>query len=459
MSDQMNEFDQIFRDRLSDQTATPPPAVWDNIQSTRTFGHVMANKISNNWRIFGTLLMLLLAGGSSVFLFGEEENAENTYIFKALDLANEKAALKDEVKEIIQVPQSLEINLNQELEHAFNPSNPSINKVNKVDVLDRVNWPESDILASLQEAAGFGTPQVSDERLAAYIKNLKDWDKPVVKAYTHYYNMNAIQQKSFYKSTVQAKPLLVEIDYDYVRPSIERKTFKERSSFVFSITPQSIHKTLRAEYNMSSEFLENRRKAERTRLAYSASALLHYEVKNNKFIEAGINFSQIYEEVSFEGEMRFSNKYNFLEIPVLLGYGDRNAKWGWHVKGGLGVQVFNSYKGHTLKRILDFGEDEGPLTRKSNVQKLVLGTSHNVSPRQDKSELVDLENENENPYKTSGVVNLHIATGLTYFHSDKVSFLITPSYRRSINSITKQSANFNERLSYTGISFGTMVKF
>ena len=64
MSDQINEFDQLFRDRLADQTATPPTAVWENIKSTRSYGHVVANRISSNWKIFGTLLMLLLAGGS-----------------------------------------------------------------------------------------------------------------------------------------------------------------------------------------------------------------------------------------------------------------------------------------------------------------------------------------------------------------------------------------------------------
>jgi len=70
MSNEINDFDQVFRDRLSGHTVTPPTAVWDNIQLKRTFGHVLANRISNNWRILGTLLMLLLVGGSSLVLFG-----------------------------------------------------------------------------------------------------------------------------------------------------------------------------------------------------------------------------------------------------------------------------------------------------------------------------------------------------------------------------------------------------
>lgn len=84
MSDQNKDFDQVFRDRLSDQTATPPPAACENIQAKRNFGHVVANRISNNWGIFGTLLMLLLAGGSSIVLFGEEET--NQYKSRANEI-------------------------------------------------------------------------------------------------------------------------------------------------------------------------------------------------------------------------------------------------------------------------------------------------------------------------------------------------------------------------------------
>ena len=455
MSDQMNEFDQIFRDRLGDQTATPPPAVWNNIQSTRTFGHVMANKISNNWRIFGTLLMLLLAGGSAVFLFGEEENADVNYVFHKINLEKEAISIQENTKQ-----ENHQIIIKKRQRKEQHQKSVLALPIQKKANLKQGSLPEADILASLQQASAFTIPKVSDERLAAYIKSLDGWGDAKPKGYTHYYNMNLMQKQDIHTAFIEGKPITVDIDYDYVKPSVERKTFNERASFVLSITPQDVRKTLRAEYNMSSSFLENRKKAEKTRLAYSANALLHYEVKKNKFIETGIALTQIYEEVSFEGEMRFSNKYNFIEIPLLLGYEDRNSKWGWHVKGGLGVQIFNTYKGYTLKRILEFGEENtAPLTRRTGVEKLVLGTNHSLSQRQDRSEVASLEDENENPYKTSGIVNLNIATGITYFHTDKVAFLVTPSYKRSLSSITKRSANFSERISYTGVSFGTMVKF
>ena len=73
MADQFHEFDRVFRDRLRDQTATPPDSVWNNIQAERTFGHIIANKISSTWRIIGTLLLLATAGGASALLMNQEE--------------------------------------------------------------------------------------------------------------------------------------------------------------------------------------------------------------------------------------------------------------------------------------------------------------------------------------------------------------------------------------------------
>ena len=110
MSEQIYEFDQILRDRLSDQTATPSPVVWENIQSSRSFGHVVANKISTNWGMFGTLLMLLFAGGSAIYLFGEEEKSNpivQASTIEILDQWNTKATVNEvSVNEFAFVQQS-----------------------------------------------------------------------------------------------------------------------------------------------------------------------------------------------------------------------------------------------------------------------------------------------------------------------------------------------------------------
>ena len=456
MSNEINDFDQVFRDRLSGHTVTPPPAVWDNIQSKRTFGHVVANRISNNWRILGTLLMLLFAGGSSLVLFGEEEVNQYTYRTKEINelAANDQAVdlLNTEIANNVVVlkPQTIKNK---------NPIKTNNEQAAELDY-DHL-YPSPDELASLAKA-GFVRPHLKDnENLSAYIENLDGWGSARPKAFTRFYKMDFMQMKFVNTELSRLNPGKVEIDYDYVMPRVERKTFWERSSFIVAITPHTVHKSMRAKYNLSSSYLRDREKAENTRLAYTVSGLFQYELTRNRFIESGINYTQIYEEMHFEGEKRFSNQYNFVEVPLLLGFQNRNSKWGWQVKGGLGLQIMNSYKGYILKRVDVFGgEEPEPLTRmhKGSVKGYV-SQNHNLSNRQSRNEVANLENEEENPFKANGVVNIHLAAGVTYFFTERTSFLVTPSFRRSINSITKEEARFTEKLQYMGISFGTSVKF
>lgn len=450
MSDQINEFDQIFRDRLADQTATPPPAVWENIKSTRSFGHVVSNRISSNWKIFGTLLMLLLAGGSSIILMGE----------------NDELSGRTEV-----APKEKTIDLPLLIQNTDKKNTPTTTRIeNKrlknsaaAELPEEEHLPDWQLIASLQQAA-FVRPELDDKRLSAYIEGLEGWESAKPKSFVRYYEMDMLAKKTVQKRSMDKKPLRAEIDYAYVMPSVERKSFKERSSLVFSITPQTISKLMQAEYNLSSSYLEERQKTERTRMAYTFGAMLHYELKKNKFIETGLQFTQIYEEMSYEGEKRFSNQYNFLEIPILLGFEGRNAKWGWEVKGGFGLQVCNTYKGYILKRIDEFGSSN-PATNaqyrlnKGETVKNIIERNHSLSRNQARHEVLNLENKDENPFKTAGVLNLHLAAGLTYYHSITTTFVITPYYRRTLNSITKEEARFRENIRYVGISFGTRFKF
>ena len=457
MSDQINEFDQLFRDRLADQTATPPTAVWENIKSTRSYGHVVANRISSNWKIFGTLLMLLLAGGSSIVLLGEQKETPS----------------EAQTKHVSEVVAKATPILKQENTTRVTPVNdkaPSFlanqtEAKNDLNVLhsNSEHVPDWQLMASLEQAA-FVRPELEDERLSAYIEGLEGWESAKPKSFVRYYNMDLLPKKSVQKRNIDQQPVEAEIDYDYVMPSVEWKTFKDRSSILLSFTPQTISKLMQAEYNLSSSYLEERQKTEKTRMAYTFGAMLHYEMNNNKFIETGLQFTQIYEEMSYEGEKRFSNQYDFLEIPILLGYEGRNAKIGWEVKGGFGVQVYNNYQGYILKRIDEFGAPN-PSTNaqfrmnKGKTVKNIIEKNHRLSKNQARHEVLDLENEEENPYKSAGVINFHLAAGLTYYHSINTTFVLTPYYRRTLNSITTEDARFKENIRYVGVSFGTRVKF
>ena len=458
MSDQLNEFDQVFREKLSGQAVPPPESVWDNIQAERSFGHVVANRMKKHWHTFGTLLLLLLGGGASMLFLGgkEEVRAENLNKIDVQPFAEiDQASAQIENQPANQ-------NAQKKLPYSITVS-PAItafelnseNEQNQNLELVEEHIPDRELMASIQQAA-FSKPELKDERLNSYISHLNGWETAKPVSFIHYYEMKKSPKLFIHKNEFIGSPLLAEkVEYDYVLPKVEQKTFRERASLFLAFTPQTIQKSMTPEYNLSTSYIEERAKTENTRLAYTLSAGLHYELKNHKFIETGINFTQIYEEMSYEGEKRFSNQYDFVEIPLLLGYEERSAKWGWHIKGGLGLQVFNNYKGYILKKIENpdrpqaanaNNTPDNPQYRmkKSDAVVNIVTNNHELSEKQDRNGVYDLSNDDENPFVTSGVVNLHLAAGLTYYHSIKTSFVLAPHYSRSINSITKESARFKE---------------
>lgn len=457
MSDHLDAYDEVFRSKLSDHAVSPPESVWDNIEAKRDFGHIVANKISINWRTFGTMLLLLLGGGSSAILFGGEEQVNE----RSGDAVVNQLSTGD-----LDNHTSLKASSIDKKETKNYHYSPRI-KASKPEQVFEENTalPAIELMASIEQAA-FTKPFIyQDPQLNALIQSIDGWESAKPTSFVRYYSLNQIPQHGLIRSKLNQDIRLAEqLEYDYVKEEITKKSFWDRSSIYLAFTPLSIRKTMQANYNLSSSYLRARQNSEKTRMAYSIEALLHYKLKNNKFIESGLNFTRMFEEMSFMGERQFSNQYDFIEIPLLLGYEDRNAKWGYQIKGGFGVQVMNHIQGYIYKVYEENGvEPQTPTNPQHRVKSggvmNLISSDHSLGKNQDPNEVLDLSDPNQNPYKSAGVINMHLSAGLTYYHSIKTSFVIAPYFRRSVTSITKESALFKERITYTGISLGTRIKF
>jgi len=461
MSDQIHTFDQLFRDKLGNHVVTPPEAAWSNIVEQRDFGHIVSKNIISYWRGLSILLLLMLLEGNGMIV----KTNTNNFIFAQKEELNTLSNHKIN-QQIIE--DSTDVNLSDKIleNQKLSIINKKINK-KKVINIEPIHVPDIDLIASLGQAA-FSIPEVSDPLLNSYIKHLEGWETAKPISFVRYNHLNKMSTKSVYKEQLANIPIKPNhLNYDYALTNyLVKKPFKKRISIVFAFTPQQIKKSMKANYNLSTSYLRERRKTENLRMAYTATALLHYELKKNTFLESGINYIQIYEEMHYENEKRFSNQYKFVELPLLYGYEVRGAKWGWMIKGGVGVQLYNSYKGYILKKTADATLPAGssPLNpqyrmRKGDAVKNMITNSHSLSAKQDRRGVMDLENSEENPFKKAGVVNLHIAAGLTYYHSIKTSFILSPVYSRSINSITNEDARFVENINYFGFSLGSRIKF
>lgn len=477
MSNQFNEFDEVFRDRMREHAVSPPDSVWEGISAKRNYGHVVANRISKYWRTFGTLLLLLLAGlGSALLIGGDEESL-------AIQAPNDNTQFKHQKEnQAFSKPFNLATQLNIEEEFIENTTNDQTKNNSPKEEADAVTEqakaklaqnenkiPDAELMASM-EAAAFSRPNIhKDPLLNIYISQLDGWESAKPVSFIRYAQMDKSASKGFYKPIQSAEPIRTdEVVYEYAFPTVDKRSFKDRASLYLGFTPQQISKYMTPEFDVSSEYLRQRSESETPRLAYTLTAALHYELKKHKFIETGVNFTQIYEEMRYKGEKRFSNQYDFVEIPLLLGYEARNSKWGWQIKGGFGVQVYNNYKGYILKVVGD--EEAAPTTtaepdeplyrmRKNDAIFNIITNNHELSKNQERHTVANLENDAENPFKTGGVINLHIAAGISYYHSIRTTFVLSPHYSRSINSITNRDARFQERIGYMGVTFGGRFNF
>lgn len=458
MSDQFQDFDQLFRDRLKDQTATPPDSVWSNIQAERTFGHIVANKISSSWRIIGTLLLLALAGGTSALLISSEES--DTLLEQDLPLLVSS--------DMIDQNDQSGFNSHAEVIRSISYQEAKVEvPIAEIEVVEEENNIAPDLIASA-EGMSFSRPDFGDTKLDFLISEMDGWGTAKPSSLVKFYHLSEIDKRKFDGNKLVKAPLYPEKLWDYVVKPEPELSFKERSSIIVYAGPQFINKVLRAKYNLESSLLEQKQDLETNRFAYTVGAAVQYDLKKHKFIESGLQFTQIFEEVKINGNTKFSNQYDFLEVPLLFGYQDRESKWGWFVKGGIGVHIYNNYEGYIYKNVEQRlnvvenvnevrPEEHFRVKREEKLANGVINTDHQLSNGQDPEELFDLSKEN--PYKKNGIFNLHLAAGLTYYHSIKTSFYLTPTYRQSLNSITKPEAQFDERINYIGVLFGTQVKF
>ncbi len=449
MSNEMREYDALVREKLKEKKVTPPPAVWENIQRKRSFGHKVAVKIASNWRTFGTLVLLAFLGSSTLF-FAEPKQVDTSNPFTSIQADQQPSTFNTKV----------------EVQNNF--ISESINQSKNVQQKSSINFddnllPDFSMVAS-EYGSGFGKPLNFDYHVSSLIEQIDNWENGKSASAIRFNKIDYAPELGVQPSIVVKTAAIPREEYDYVIPEAEKKTFWERSSLILSLTPQTINKTISPGFSLSTEEIMKRKASEKTRLAYSVGANFRYELKNHQFVESGIMYTSIYEEVHLEGEKQFSNNYNFIEIPLLFGYQDREAKWGWFVKGGLGIQILNLYDGYIFKQetIEEIGTNgqEGPLYRMSasNALNGIINPDHQLKNQQIRDEVYDLGTD-ENPYKTAGVINLHLATGLIYYCGEKTSLFASPYYRRNINSISKSDALFREHISLMGISFGTQVKF
>lgn len=399
MSDKINLLEEEIKSRMLGYEVKPPVEVWSGIVKERSFGHKVCNRILQSHYYLSLLILMLLS--LAYFVVPDKALvAMYTPITQKKVLLNSSSYEKVETNDFIKNEQK------QGKAHKT-----SLNKQNN-------KIPHQDETASNTNSTQISASSFTDPLLNRILSNSKSI--PIVAEFEmiHYKHLQKLMPKKL-KTIKDTKQSINRIDKILILPQQEIK--QNRWFLLIMAGPEFISKSFQLEYYISQQYVEKRKNNLRSRQAYTFSSRLNYKIKKRAFLEMGIDYSKI-EETSFIVDNLFNSEFSFLSLPLLIGHESSKGRIGWEIKGGLSYQIYNSYKGKILAA--------------------------------DGVKAWNLSDPSENPYKLSGVVNLHLAGAVSYMYSERMKLIMQPYYKRSLNSVSKNTTAFKEKFNYMGLKLG-----
>ena len=258
------------------------------------------------------------------------------------------------------------------------------------------------------------------------------------------------------------------LDSNYYKPFEKRKITLKNHLFVnFKKGPEFHQTNYISNNNEYVEYAEARKNSTSSKVGGSAQLTLSYYFHNNVFIESGFRYNQVKEEVNYETFTVLSetkvldstllgykvgptgepvpiyniserteiekditttnsvNVYHTLSVPVLVGYQLDFNRFSFQLKTGASISLISSRSGSVL------GHQENEIIK--------LGGS-------------------SDPYKNAMVYNWEFAGGVGYQLSEKIHLIMEPTFRTTLNSLTKSDESLSEKNKNFGFLTGIRFK-
>jgi hypothetical protein len=509
-----NHIDELFRSVLKDHQETPPASAWDNIVEKRSFGHILMNQISLNWKNFLFLTFVFATAGIAVIMAtdgskkqSEVQNiAEQTQQNKStannhhLQLAyadpsggiihgmrqvgnsshylinnssesiihsnntNVRASVKNKKSGNVKHVAIVESNVNS---NNKNPDeNITVSKKRKVDKIANVetNSKKSTRNNNPSESIVINKRSFNSGLNLSSIKGFKTENEELVLMNEYIDLLNSKGISSLI--TLEGRFLL--LDSNYFKPETRKKlTFKNHLFVAVKAGPE-FHQT---DYSLNdgefSGYTDLRSSSTSSKVGGSIQVTLSYYLHNNIFFETGFRYNQLREEVKYNSFTVLSESTVY--DSTLLGY-----KVG---PTGEPVAIYD-----ITERI----EQEKDITSKSSINvyhtvgvplligyqmdfnrfsvQLKTGASVTLFSKRNGEILGINENEtinlgsNEDPYKNNLILNWEIAAGVGYQLTETISVIAEPTYRTSLNEVTLRDSPLGEKNKTFGFLTGIRIK-
>lgn len=467
MSDKYKNIDDLFKDQFKDFELDPPEHVWGNIKGQIPGpGNGGKSGMFKNGGIFGLSIFLILAGILSWYLLNSSsENSAQIQVIESTQATE---------SDYISSPRNIDINSNEEKDQETTASKDKKKQKTRFDISEpasvhvgtssllvhQENSKSDDISTSNHHSAGeelvFANELASlgiltaggDEELLAIQSTTQTNDDYV----------EEIIAKDVGLAGDSSDPEQEDIDSAAGVESLAevKSDYGKRGNWMFGVffTPEMI-------FYPDNSMLNNRSYAVDVNAIYKFSGYLlqsglgvswisdegSCEIDYNKYLGAyedvynvtydtiGNELSpvyhtetvKVYDSIDHVSIMPTKNRYTYLQIPLLFGYGNENKRFGWFVKGGPSLSIM--------------------------INKDM--SSNNMSDTEDKV----LQIDNEIPARINTNWQFVFSAGVSYRLSNSLSFTAEPIFRYYLNS-TYERTKLNLKNPYSlGLRVGFNVDF
>ncbi|MCC6384381.1 MAG: hypothetical protein LC117_05710 [Bacteroidia bacterium] len=428
------EFDRLLHSRLSRLKIKPPAEIWDKIASRTS-----AKKGVAWWWI--PVVLILISVPAGLYWISKKPLAENG-IVTSKKIKNDGKALSYSTKHpqsVVPLPESVPAAGNQQTKKQSRP---------------RIHTPQS------LQSVPFVTTQIGVNLSEAQMQSalINEDFKPDPEAVTLTNLLLTVLPETASLSAATVKTIT-----PLTGPG---KTF----SILALGGPQWATKLLGSKRDLPGDkrYISFRNNAEKRADAWTAALLIQVDLDRNFFIRTGIHYHRIRENIALRyirtllnGEitdtvigtkipngdpdavlalseddqykiladyiLQDEATYQFISFPLIAGAGIKSGKFSFYATAGLALNFRSSYQGKIL------------------------------AP--DSVYLISIKDAAGSPFVPVTGLTFMTSAGVSYLLSQKVEFVIEPTYVHQLPDITKSSYRLSQRFYGFGIQTGLKVKF
>lgn len=461
ISGQGNWMDKLFHKKLSSYEVTPENHVWEGIAKRLDESQRRPGLFGNWWTVFLSILIMLLVTGVGAYMLYKKAYPQNPEKSQNKDLPYfENDKIDDAVYSVSDIlPMSVpNVHFASMRDHtgAKKISTVQSNRRNKGNSEWERSASNDRVNLSIEEVRS-NTPE-SENPLPTAEQNKINANELIVSSDPGFYS----SQSQYFKPS----PYL-PLKENYLKHNDKQlktaplvldgcNVFKDNKTHFFLdvyYAPEMASRSLQSKDPSLQAYVDERTSSEKPVLSYSTGLKASVVFSNGLTLRGGFSYSCNTERFDFVKETqeittvikdqngnivgtevkklvimdKIYNRYNFIDIPVLLGYEKDLRDFVLSVNGGFGFNVSSSQSGKIYQ------DDKNKMS----------------------FYLLENNGEANQPiFRSTAGISLLGSIGLNYKYNERMMLLLEPSARYYMRSLSAPENPVNQKYLFLGLNIG-----